>query len=105
MSNPNEPAAVAHALYQATVKELSATHDPNLQREVLKQFDEMLRSASDFGTISALLRSKPQFALLTDDGHAAPMKRPASDRIAIDAAFEAARRREQALQVANKAQA
>ena|SRR5919199_3884808 len=43
MSNPNEPSAVAQALYQATVKELSATHDPNLQREVLKQLDEMLR--------------------------------------------------------------
>jgi len=33
------------------------------------------------------------------------MKMPANDPIAIDAAFEAARRREQGLQVANKAQA
>jgi F-type H+-transporting ATPase subunit delta len=44
MSNPNQPAAVAHAIYQATVKELSASHDPQLQREVLKQLDEMLKT-------------------------------------------------------------
>ena len=44
MSNPNTPAGMAHAIYQATVKELSASQDPHLQREVLKQLDEMLRS-------------------------------------------------------------
>ncbi len=43
MSNPNEPAAVAHAIYQATVKELSAAQDPDLQREVMKQLNEMFK--------------------------------------------------------------
>lgn len=40
MSNPNQ---MAHAIYQATVKELSTAQDPHLQHEVMKQLDEMLR--------------------------------------------------------------
>ena len=44
MSNPNDAASVAHALYQATVKELSATHDPNLQREVMQALDDMFHT-------------------------------------------------------------
>ena len=64
MSNPNEPAAVAQALYQATVKELSATHDPNLQREVMKQLDEMLRGgAQNTAQISIALTDDEQRAL------------------------------------------
>jgi len=39
----HEPVAVAHAIYNATVKELQAMHDPKLQREVLRHLDEMLR--------------------------------------------------------------
>ncbi len=44
MSNPNDSTAVAQAIYQATMKELSSAHDETLQREVLKQLDQMLRT-------------------------------------------------------------
>ena len=37
--------SVAHAIYQETVKQLEATHDPHLQRDVLRHLDEMLRGA------------------------------------------------------------
>jgi F-type H+-transporting ATPase subunit delta len=43
MSNPNEPEALAQSLYHAVVRELSATHDPALQHEVLKQLEGMIR--------------------------------------------------------------
>jgi F-type H+-transporting ATPase subunit delta len=43
MSNPNEPGAMAQALYHAAVGELSAAHDPALQHQVLKQLEEMIR--------------------------------------------------------------
>lgn len=43
MSNPAGSTNVAHAIYQATIKELTAAGDPQMQREVLKQLDEMLR--------------------------------------------------------------
>jgi F-type H+-transporting ATPase subunit delta len=43
MSNPNTPSQMASSIYHATVKELSAAHDPQLQHEVLKSLDEMLR--------------------------------------------------------------
>lgn len=38
-----EPSSMAHAIYDATVKELQASHDPNLQRQVLHHLDAMLR--------------------------------------------------------------
>lgn len=43
MSNPNQSADIAQSIYQATVRELSAAHDPTLQREVLKSLDGMLK--------------------------------------------------------------
>jgi F-type H+-transporting ATPase subunit delta len=43
MSNPTH---IAQTLYQATVKELSAAHDPTLQREVLKSLDGMLKTGA-----------------------------------------------------------
>ena len=43
MSNPNASEAMAHSLYQAAVKELSAAHDPALQHEVLQHLEEMIR--------------------------------------------------------------
>lgn len=43
MSNPNTPSQMASSIYHAAVKELSAAHDPQLQHEVLKNLDEMLR--------------------------------------------------------------
>ena len=43
MAKPHEPEAIARSLYQATVKELSAAHDPALQQAVLQQLDEMIR--------------------------------------------------------------
>ncbi|MBI1802332.1 MAG: F0F1 ATP synthase subunit delta [Chloroflexi bacterium] len=43
MSNPNEPEAVAQAIYDATVKELAASSDPALEREVLRSLTQMFR--------------------------------------------------------------
>jgi hypothetical protein len=43
LSGEQEPASVAHAIYDATVKELKASQDPSLQREVLRHLEEMLR--------------------------------------------------------------
>ncbi len=42
-TSQHDSASVAHAIYNETVKQLQATHDPNLQRDVLRQLDEMLR--------------------------------------------------------------
>ena len=46
MSNPNQPSNIAQSIYQATVNELSAAHDPTLQREVLKSLDGMLKTGT-----------------------------------------------------------
>ena len=42
MSNPTH---IAQSIYQATVKELAAAQDPNLQREVLHSLDQMIRGS------------------------------------------------------------
>lgn len=58
MSEQNTPSQMAGAIYHAAVKELSAAHDPQLQHEVLKSLDEMLRggdqSAVDVASAVAL---------------------------------------------------
>jgi len=43
MSNPNDSTTMAHAIYQATVNELSAAHDPTLRHDVMQHLGDMLR--------------------------------------------------------------
>ena len=43
LTGQSEPSSMAHAIYDAAVRELKASHDPNLQRQVLHHLDEMLR--------------------------------------------------------------
>src|SRR5258708_7090898 len=43
MSQPKDSTTMAHSIYQATVNELTASHDPALRHDVMQQLGDMLR--------------------------------------------------------------
>ncbi len=72
MTKTHTPAGMAHDIYQATMGELKAAKDPQLEREVLKSLGEMLhggdQSAAEI-TSAVALNSHEKHALETKLRH------------------------------------